>query len=145
MRAHDRYRIVLDTNVFIAALRSRSGASSRLLSLTGTGRFELVVSVPLVLEYEAVAKREEQKIPYAGKEIDRIIDFICNHARRQPIHFLWRPILPDSKDDAVLEAAVAAHCDCIVTYNRKDFLNAREFGLDVVNARQVLQKLGELP
>jgi predicted nucleic acid-binding protein len=49
-------RVVLDTNIFIAALRSRREASFKLLSLIGTGKFDLYISVPLILEYEDVAK-----------------------------------------------------------------------------------------
>ena len=53
-------RIVLDTNVLIAGLRSRRGAAFRLLTFTGSGHFDIAVSVPLVLEYEAVAKAQSR-------------------------------------------------------------------------------------
>jgi predicted nucleic acid-binding protein len=51
--------IVLDTNVIIAAQRSRRGASAKLMTLVGTGRFEVHLSVPLVLEYEDVLRRQK--------------------------------------------------------------------------------------
>jgi predicted nucleic acid-binding protein len=56
------YSVVLDTNVLIAGLRSSRGASFRLLSMTGDPRWQPVISVPLVLEYESVGKRESLEI-----------------------------------------------------------------------------------
>jgi hypothetical protein len=51
------YQIVLDTNVLVAALRSKNGASYRLLHSLGDGRWRPNLTVPVVLEYEAVLKR----------------------------------------------------------------------------------------
>ena len=53
-------RVVIDTCVFVSALRSSRGASYRMLSLVGTGAFDIALSVPLVLEYEDAAKRLRQ-------------------------------------------------------------------------------------
>src|ERR1700674_1669481 len=101
------YRIVIDTNVLVAALRSRHGASHRLLTLIGSGRFEFSVSVPLVLEYEYAAKAMLGEIPLTESDIDDIIDYICQAASRVEVYYLWRPLLKDPKDDMVLELAVA--------------------------------------
>ncbi len=64
-------QIVIDTNVFISALKSKKGASFKLLSLIGGGSFEINLSVPLVLEYEDVAKRSELQL-----SIDQILNFV---------------------------------------------------------------------
>ncbi|HEX5387666.1 MAG TPA: PIN domain-containing protein [Gemmatimonadales bacterium] len=125
-------RIVLDTNVLVAALRSSRGASHRLLRQLGTGVFEHVISVPLVLEYEDALKRPASGIPLSATDIDAVLDYICASGRRQPIHFLWRPVLPDAHDDLVLEAAVNGECDAIVTFNTRDFRGADRFGLAVL-------------
>ena len=102
-------QVVLDTNVFLSTLRSRRGAAFRLLSLVGLGRrFEVNVSVPLVLEYEEVAKRQLRTVELSSEEVDDIIDYICSVANRRRIFFLWRPYLRDPKDDMVLELAVEA-------------------------------------
>jgi predicted nucleic acid-binding protein len=42
--------IVIDTNVVVSALRSRRGASHRLLLLVDSGKFQTNLSVPLFLE-----------------------------------------------------------------------------------------------
>lgn len=134
-------RIVLDTNVLCSGLRSRRGASFQLLSLLGTERFEIALSVPLVLEYETVLSRQITDL--SAEQISDLLDYLCSVAHQQQIFFLWRPTLSDPKDEQVLELAVAAQCDGIVTFNRKDFRAAENFGLWVLEPRQFLQAIGE--
>ncbi len=136
-------RIVLDTNVLVAALRSSRGASHRLLRLMDSGRFQTCVSVPLVLEYEAAAKELVGEIPLEETDIDAIIDYICKVASHHQVHYLWRPFLKDAKDDMLLELAVSADCDVIVTFNVRDFKGVEEFGLKVMTPREFLQEIGE--
>jgi putative PIN family toxin of toxin-antitoxin system len=138
-------QIVIDTSVLIAALHSQLGAAYRLLSLVGTGRFDINLSVPLVLEYEDVAKRLSDEIGLSLRDIDDILDYLCLVAIRHQIHYLWRPVLPDPKDDMVLEVAVAGDCDYIVTYNGKDFRGAEQFGVRVLTPHHFLVENGELP
>ena len=138
-------QIVIDTNVLIAALRSRRGASFRLLSLLGLdSRFEINVSIPLVLEYEDVAKRPSLATGLSTEDIDAIIDYMCLIANKRQIFFLWRPFLPDPKDDMVLELAVEAECQYIVSHNKRDFQNVNKFGLEVLNPREFLTVIGEI-
>lgn len=137
-------QIVIDTNVVISAQRSKRGASSKLMSLIGTGSFDLHVSVPLVLEYEEVLLREEQRLGLTSQDVDDLLDAICALAQQHQIHFLWRPFLRDEKDEMLLELAVASSCDYLVTYNKRDFRGAEEFGIRVVDAREFLQAIGEI-
>lgn len=141
----EQYQIVIDTNVLVAALRSSRGASHKLLLLINSGKFEINVSVPLVLEYEAVAKRLIGEIPLTERDIDDILDYICAVANRKQIFYLWRPFLKDARDDMILELAVAASCDFIVTHNKKDFEGVERFGLEVVTPKEFLEEIGELP
>lgn len=136
-------RVVLDTNVVVAALRSRRGASYQLLSLLGEDRFEIAVSVPLVLEYEDVLTRSPGEGLYSRQEIADLLDFLCQVAHRQRIFFLWRPCLPDPKDDMVLELAVAAGCEAIVTFNGRDFVGAERLGLRIDKPGDFLRSLKE--
>ena len=137
-------RVVLDTNVLVAALRSRRGAAFRLLTLVGRGHFEIAVSVPLVLEYEAVAKRHARVARLTAGEIDDVLDYLVSVADRRPIFFLWRPYLKDPNDDLVLELAVEAECQWIVTYNQRDFAGAARFGVRIVTPREFLALRGLL-
>jgi putative PIN family toxin of toxin-antitoxin system len=134
-------KVIIDTNVLIAALRSRRGASFRVLEMVGRENFEIALSVPLVLEYEEVAKRHARSIGLRHSEIDVILDYLCSVADRRGIFFLWRPVLKDSQDDMVLEVAVEAGCDFIVTHNVRDFDGAERFGIRVVTPSNFLRLL----
>lgn len=138
-------QVVIDTSVFISALRSRQGASHRLLTLLGSGDFEITLSVPLVLEYEDAAKRLAREIGLSHSDIEDIIDYICGVGRKQKIHFLWRPFLKDPQDDHVLELAVAGGCQFIITHNIRDFSGSEKFGVRVVTPRMFLRIMGGLP
>lgn len=137
-------RVVLDTNVLVAALRSSSGASFRLLSLIGSGQFEVVVSVPLTLEYEEVLNRRGV-VPLGGDDVGAVLDYLCKVGRHQAVFYLWRPYLRDPDDDMVLELAVAAGCDAIVTHNTRDFAGVDRFGLRAVRPAELLRSIGERP
>jgi len=138
-------RIVLDTNILIAALMSRRGASFKLLSLIGQEFFETVVSVPLVLEYEDVAKRlSGDKIALSSDMVDDIIDYICSVSMHQSIYYLWRPLLKDSKDDLVLEVAMNAQADAIITFNIRDFAEASQHDVEIITPKTFLEQIGVL-
>src|SRR5690349_14507086 len=113
--------VVIDTNVVVAAFRSRRGASFALLERVGTGQFEIVVSVPLVLEHADALSRQLSFTGLEESDVNDLLDYLCAVGRRQPIFFPWRPYLPDPKDDLVLEAAVAGGCDGIVAFNVRHF------------------------
>jgi predicted nucleic acid-binding protein len=130
-------KIVIDTNVLVAALRSRSGWSFELLRQVGGDRFQHVLTVPLVMECEDVLLRPGL-VPLPEAAVHDVLDYLCATAIRQPVHFLWRPRLPDVKDDMVLEAAVNGQCACIVTWNVRDFAVASEFGLQVLDPKTFL-------
>lgn len=136
-----RYRIILDTNVLVSALLSSSGASFRLLKMIDDKRIEIVVSTPLVKEYEDVLYREEFALSQI--DIDNILDYICSISSHHKIYYLWRPVLKDIKDDMVLELAVKANA-IIITHNKKDFLDTEKFGTLVLNVKEFLNLIEEL-
>jgi len=138
-----RVRVVLDSSVLVAALRSRRGASFRLLELLRKGRFQIAVSVPLALEYEAVLVGQAAKLGLSGKEAVGVVDYLCRVAHRQKIHFLWRPALSDPRDEFILELAVAAGCEAIVTHNVRDFGGARAFRVQVLTPSEFLALVEE--
>ena len=139
------FQVVIDTNVFVTALRSQRGASYRLLSLINSGKYQINLPVPLVIEYEAVAKRLVGEIRLTAKEVDDILDYTVRLANHWKIHYLWRPQLRDPSDDMLLELAVAAGCDYIITYNLKDFKGVEQFGIAAITLKEFLEQIGELP
>lgn len=134
-------RVVLDTSVLVAAIRSRRGASFEILSRIGSGAFDVVVSVPLVLEYEDALLRHAAASSLRGSDVRDLIDYVCSVAVRQEIFFLWRPFLRDASDDMVLELAVAAGCEAIVTHNVRDFRRAEELKVRVLTPAMFLTEL----
>ena len=141
MKSH---QIVADTNVFVTALRSRFGASYKLLSLIDKDVFQLNLSVPLVLEYEEVAKRMVGEISLTEQDIDDIHDFVIKHSNQWHIFYLWRPQLKEPSDDMVLELAVTANCKYIITYNLNDFKGIEKFGIQAITPKAFLEMVGEL-
>jgi predicted nucleic acid-binding protein len=134
-------RVVIDTNVLVAAVRSRRGASFQVLSRIGTGAFELAVSVPLMLEYEDAMMRQLSSSPLNEADVRDLLDYVCGVAVHQEVFFLWRPFLRDAADDMIVELAVAAGCELIVTHNVRDFRGSERFGLRVVTPAAFLQEL----
>jgi putative PIN family toxin of toxin-antitoxin system len=135
-------KIVIDTNVFISALKSKKGASYKLLFETSRKKYEQCISPALIFEYESVAKRENLKINF--EHIDDIIDMICLLSKKCEIYYLWRPFLKDPKDDLILELAIESNSNFIITYNIKDFEGVSQFGINVINPKEYLQIIGEI-
>ena len=127
-------RVVLDTDVMVAAFRSATGASRQLL-LAGMNRtVVLLISPALVLEYEAVLKRPEHLLASGSDEaqVDTVLNMLAASADHVELHYLWRPQLTDVGDELVLEAAINGRADALVTFNLGDFdVGARRFGLKI--------------
>jgi putative PIN family toxin of toxin-antitoxin system len=137
-------RVVLDTNVLVAALRSESGASRQLLLALRDGRFSAVVSVPLFVEYEAVLKRAEllKETQLSLHDIDGLLDIVAACCEQTDIHFSWRPQLRDPKDEMVLETALNSRADALVTFNRADFeMACANLGMELLSPSQFLERL----
>lgn len=140
-----RIQIVIDTKVFVSAFRSRQGASFKLLSLVDISeRFEINLSVPLVLEYEDVANRHYLHTGLSERDVTDVLDYLCSVANLRKIYFLWRPFLRDPKDDMILELAVESQSAYIVSFNKKDFADIGKFGIRVLSPKEFLSVIGEI-
>ncbi len=136
-------RVALDTNVVFAALKSSSGASARLLECALNGEIELVVSELVWEEYCGVLRRSTEILNCDAATVERFLDFLAQLMEFQEVYFLWRPPMRDEADDKVLECAVAARVDFLVTFNGRDFVGSELFQVRVVTPAQVLQYLRE--
>lgn len=130
--------VVLDTNVLISSLMSATGTSFRLVSFVRAGALRPAVTAPLVFEYDDVASRPGLLPHLSPSEITGFLDWFVSVSSQHKVHFLWRPLLRDPKDDMVLEAAVAASADYLVTFNTTDFHAASSLGVRVVTPLQLL-------
>lgn len=135
---------VLDTNVLVAAFRSDQGASRQLLLGALQRDFELLLSVPLILEYEAVLTRPEHLAVsrLSREEVATVLDDLAAIARPVRLAFRWRPQLSDGDDDMVLEAAVNGRAGAIVTFNHQHFVEAgRMFHVEVISPSVALANI----
>ena len=131
-------RIVIDTNVLLSSLLSRRGASFRLVQRLGSSRFQPVISPPLCLEYEDVFRRPGLLPGYSPQDISDFLDYFLSQCIECRIHFLWRPHLPDPKDDSVLELALAGSAPFIITHNTRHFRGSDALGIRAVTPNQFL-------
>lgn len=135
-------RVVIDTNVLVAARRSNLGASNALLRVWLAGGVEAVVTVALFFEYEEVLKRPEHLLGGDAGDVDELLDALSLVSTDVESKFSWRPQLRDPDDDMVLDAAMNGGARGIVTFNRADFLpQAVNLGLQVLSPAQLLRRL----
>jgi putative PIN family toxin of toxin-antitoxin system len=137
-------RLLLDTDVLVAAIRSSAGASQRILRASLERRCTLLLSVPLVIEYQAVMTRAEhlKAAGLSAEEVGDLLDALVKVAEPVRLAFLWRPQLADPNDEMVLEAAVNGQADRLVTFNRKHFGDAgKRFGIAVSGPGELVAAL----
>lgn len=138
------YRVVLDTSVIVAGLRTRLGAGNAVLQLVAEGRVLALATPPLFLEYEDVLKRPEQQLAH-GLVPDSVDEFLAELAALiEPVevHFLWRPQGRDPNDEMVVEAAINGRADALVTYSIGDFETIEQrFKIRVMQPAELLRKV----
>lgn len=134
--------VILDSNIVLSGLKSKNGSSFRVLKALESERFEIAISVPLVLEYESVLSNHLDRKIFTDEDIKDFIDYLCRIGRPTEIYYLWRPILKDPFDDHILEVAVASESSFIISYNRKDFKATKSFGIEVLSPFEFLKLLG---
>lgn len=137
-------RCVLDTDVIVAATRSATGASRQVLEAMHAGRLIGLISVPLLLEYEAVLTRPEhmRERGLTFEEADAILDGLALVMEHVDIHYLWRPFLRDPDDDAVLETAVNGRAQTIVIFNVRDYAAVPDsFGIEVIRPSDCVRRV----
>lgn len=137
-------RIVLDTDVMVAAFESAHGASRRLLLAALDGEIRPLLSTPLMVEYEAVLTRPSvlERCGLGVAEIISVLDAICAVAIPVGFDYRWRPAAADPDDDHVLETAVNGIADMIATFNLKDLAAAAaRFGIPALRPGEVLRRI----
>lgn len=139
-------RVVFDTSVLVAAVRSRDGASFALVSSIPSPRFQICLSVGLYSEWQDVLSRPEHlPLGKTAADAQRFVQYLAGHAHLQDIFFLWRPFLLDPNDDMLLELAFAANSTYIVTHNVADFRGIDQFGVRAVTPREFLITVRDTP
>ena len=131
--------VVLDTNVLVAALRSKRGASYQLVRSLGQGDWRPNISVALALEYEDVLKRKG-RLPITEAEADDFLDYVFKASNLVPSVLRRRPSLRDPDDERILEVAVECRAT-IVTLNKRDFAGASRFSIPIRTPGEFIRDL----
>lgn len=135
---------VFDTNVWVAALRSRRGASFIILKAIRQGLVVGVVSQALLLEYVDVLKRDAnlEQFWMDANEVEVILGVLADRLIPVPIYYKWRPQLSDPNDEMVLECAIInAQAESIITFNKRDFLPAAsQSGIEILAPGDFVRK-----
>ncbi len=135
------YRIVLDTSVVVSGFRSRRGASFEILSLLPSPDVQIQMSVALAVEYESILKRRVHRDDFGPGDAEQAVNALCLVAAKHEIHYLWRPFLPDSGDEFILELAVKSNGDFIVTHNIRDFKGVESSGIRAITPGDFMKLL----
>ena len=116
------HRVVIDTNVLVAAVLSPDGAAREVLRRCLTGRAQPLIGNALFLEYEDVFSREDlfAAAPIGREDRAILLDAVLSVCQWINITFLWRPNLPDESDNHLIELAVAGNAELIITSNVRD-------------------------
>lgn len=137
-------RIVLDTSVLVAAVRSRHGASNRLLQLAAQRKVQLLATPALFLEYEEVLNREEHRRIHAmnAQLLEGFFRGLAGIMEPVRVYYQWRPQMQDADDEMVLETALNGRADWIVTYNQRDFaLAVSRFQVQLAGPAELVRRL----
>lgn len=138
-------RAVLDTNVFLSALRSRSGASFQIVDRLERGEFVLVLSQTVLAEYEEVLNRELIPLGYPVAAIGVFLDDMCRSVEIHRPSGFWKTALPDPDDEALAQLATESKIDYLVTHNLRHFPVDRLPAVRVVDPKTFLNILRQSP
>lgn len=137
-------RIVIDTDVMVAAVDSARGAARQLLLDVLDGKVTLLLSVSLMLEYEAVLTRPAilQRSGLTHAEVIDVLDGVAAGCSPVAFDYRWRPLAEDVDDDLVVETAINGSADVIASFNVSDMrAGAATFGIPVERPAQVLRRI----
>ncbi len=118
-------RIVLDTNVFIAALLGPRGAARSVLRACLEKKHVPLMGNALFQEYEDLINRDVlfRNCPLSRQERNNLLDAFFSVCQWATIYYSWRPNLKDEADNHLVELAIAGGASFLVTKNIKDFKN----------------------
>ena len=131
-------RVVLDTNVLVAAFRSRSGASFEIYRRLRNGEWTAVLSNHLVYEYEEVLKRDAAALSLSASDVDELLNAICARGEEWSLTHDWDPVLADPDDEPLVQLAQESGALVIVTHNTRHLQPAEKLRVQVLKPREFL-------
>jgi len=137
-------RVVIDTDVLLSGFLSPEGASRQLVLDALDRTFALLLSTPMLVEYEAVLCREQhlQRAKLTKADVDEILDALTGVCVPVAFDYNWRPTSAHADDELVIETAINGHADAIATFNLKDMRDAgARFGFRVQRPGPLLRSM----
>lgn len=106
-------KVVLDTNVFIAAYFNRKSASARIIDLCLENKHELIFSSRLRKEVKLILKNVRAEREFH----ERIRSLFMNASKVKPIQKVFM-VKEDPEDNKFLECALEGKADYLITSDR---------------------------
>jgi putative PIN family toxin of toxin-antitoxin system len=139
-----KLRAVLDTNVLVAALRSRSGASFAIFQRLLRDEWTAILSNHLLYEYEEILKRQAASLLVNLMDIDQILNAVSARAEEWSLTNDWEPVLTDPDDEPLVQLAHESRVMRIVTHNTRHLQPAAPLGIQVLKPKEFLTMLQQL-
>ena len=139
-------RMVFDTDVLVAGFSSATGAFRRLLVAVLDAEITMLLSTPLLVEYEAVLARPAMfaMAGVTGEQVAAVLDQLAGLCLPVAFDYRWRPQTRDPDDDFVLETAVNGAAEVLVSFNVRDMqAGAQRFGIAVERPNVARRRLGQ--
>jgi putative PIN family toxin of toxin-antitoxin system len=134
-------RLILDTNILIAALITRGTPPDRLYEAWRDGRFTLVSAELQIEEFRRVTRRLGVRARIHPAEAGRLV----NDLRRLATIVIELPtveVSPDPYDNFLLAMAQAGQADLLVSGDKRDLLALKHHqGTRIVTAREAVTLL----
>lgn len=131
-------RIVLDTNVLVSGLLSTEGPPAEIVQMVAGGALVVCFDGRILAEYQEVLSRKKFRLD--PTELGSLlVQLETDGEAVLPMPLSHR--LPDRRDEAFLEVAIAAKADFLVTGNLRHFPSRLRHGVAVVSPRDFLDSL----
>ena len=137
-------RAVLDTNVLVAAFRSRTGASFEIFRRLRLDEWTAILSNHLTYEYEEVLKRDAAALSLSLTDIDDLLNAICARGEEWSLTHDWEPVLHDPDDEPLVQLAQESGALVIITHNTRHLQPAVALGIQVLKPTEFLVILQQL-
>ena len=135
-------RVVFDTNIVVSAVLYEKSLPALLVSLGLEDKVRFFVSPALLNEYEAVLKRPRFKL--GQRQITQLMGKINRKASIVIPTKRLKVLKTDEPDNRILECAIKAKADFIITGNKRHFPFEEFKGSKIVTPREFINSISEL-
>lgn len=134
-------RAVMDTNVLVAAFRSRTGASFEIFQRLRRDEWTAILDNHLIYEYEEILKQDAADLSLSLNDVDQILNAISARAEEWPLTHDWEPILDDPDDEPLVQLAQESGAFVIITHNTRHLEPSAKMGIQILKPSEFLTRL----